>query len=103
MWSSIYFPYLPSLAWLIPGAFLLIALIVLLYLRTRPPIQSVRRNVLLAIRLIVIALIIFCICDPILRIFKSEKFQSLVAVVVEWLVGPTLISSLRNCSKIIFF
>ncbi|MEW6359270.1 MAG: glutamine amidotransferase [Planctomycetota bacterium] len=81
--TALYFPYIPPFSYLIPGALLIVALIALLYVWSRPMIDSRPRNFLMAVRLVVILLILFCICHPLIRIFKSEKLESLVAVVMD--------------------
>ncbi len=79
----LHFPYLPPLWIFIPGSAAIAALLVLLYLRSRPAPAARPRNLLTTLRMITVALILFCICHPIYRVFSSEKFQGLVAVVLD--------------------
>jgi len=83
MHNQIYFPYLASPVWLVGGAVLVIALVILLYLRARPIIPVNRRNALMTLRLFVVAIVLLCIANPIIRVFKTTKFQSLVAILLD--------------------
>ena len=77
------FPYIPSLWILIPGTVVFLGLLGWIYGRGAKGVRARERSLLLAIRVAVVLLLLFCILNPVYRFHKSMKHKSLVAILID--------------------
>lgn len=70
--------------WLFSIAILiLIAIAYLYYFRTLPPLSVVRRNLLLLVRVLSLAILFFLILEPVLRLLYRQNEKPIVAVLLD--------------------